>query len=192
VRREGKQLEEPISVYRPNELAASHNLVATYWTPADGMIAIGRGQAYAINDYNEVTGQYSLADGSKHAFIWKPGMRSPQDLGTLGNGWDILGKAINNLHHIADSADDDFGSGQISNYSYAAPSDISDNDEIVGGVFFGTPYVGLYVGPFGRTAFCPTSVEEIASPRPSTEPAKSPVLPNFQLATSTPCFGRHP
>ncbi len=148
----------------------SQNLVATYWTPADGMVAIGRGQAYAINDHNEVTGQYALPDGSRHAFIWSPGMRSPRDLGTLSNDWSTFGWAINNLHHIAGGAADDFGLGQVfvwnksggfhlfanpENASYAEARGISDRDEVVGLAFFGTHNVGIYVSPKGRIAFLP-------------------------------------
>jgi probable HAF family extracellular repeat protein len=148
-----------------------NHLVAFYWTPADGMVVIGRGQAYAINDRNEVTGQYSLADGSKHTFFWSPRMRAPQDLGTLSNGWDTIGLAINNLHHVAGFAYDDSGAGQTfvwnksggfhlfdntANSIFAAAYGISDRDEIVGYTFAnGTHYVGIYVRPNGRTFLLP-------------------------------------
>ncbi len=81
--------------------------VAFYWTPEDGFTVISEfssnssngNTAYAINDLDQVTGNFLIKRGALryHAYLWMPGMPHPRDLGVIDGQDFSLGNGINNL-----------------------------------------------------------------------------------------------
>ena len=58
--------------------------------------------AYAINDLDQVTGNFLVSDHgfTYHAYLWSPNMIHPRDLGVIGGAQYSLGNGINNLREI--------------------------------------------------------------------------------------------
>jgi len=81
--------------------------VAFYWTPEDGFTVISEfssnsdngNTAYAINDLDQVTGNFLIKRGALryHAYLWVPGLPRPRDLGVIDGQDFSLGNGINNL-----------------------------------------------------------------------------------------------
>ncbi|HEX4665889.1 MAG TPA: hypothetical protein VH207_04760 [Chthoniobacterales bacterium] len=85
--------------------------VAFYWTPEDGFTVLtinssnadNGNTAYAINDLDQVTGNFLIKDRSLlyHAYFWTPGLPHLRDLGVLDGDNYSDGNGINNLGEIA-------------------------------------------------------------------------------------------
>lgn len=84
--------------------------VAFYWTPEDGFTTLGiyssnadnGNTAYAINDLDQVTGNFLTKNRSLlyHAYFWTPGLPHLRDLGVLEGDQYSDGNGINNLGEI--------------------------------------------------------------------------------------------
>jgi len=144
---------------------ANGNRVAFFWSSSTGFVTIGvpspYNYAYAINDRDEVTGQY-LFGTTGDGFLWSS-RRGLQDIGTIPGGTYTSGAAINNRHHIAGSADNSSGdrvgflwdktngAREVASSPLGAfCTGLNDRDEIVGDSFAPrATYAAFYVSPEG-------------------------------------------
>jgi len=67
---------------------------------ASANFKVSGGTAYAINDCNQVVGDYYNAGGSSHAFIWNPTGPTTGVMDDLGVGDGSHAYGINNLGHV--------------------------------------------------------------------------------------------
>lgn len=155
---------------------ANGKQVAFYWTPSDGFTTLSKDSsaadngntAYAINDNNEVTG--NLLTGERglvyHAYLWSPGMKYPQDLGTVAGANYSVGYGINNLGHIAGGSlstttdntwypmiwTEQKGMrilGTITGATWLEADHINDSDEVIGFGFAPSRTFSFYKSPHG-------------------------------------------
>jgi probable HAF family extracellular repeat protein len=127
--------------------------------------------AYAINDYDQVTGNLRTNDRGiiYHAFLWSPDMNRPRDLGTVAGAQDSIGYGMNNLARIVGGsfATSDFTwqplvwakqsgmrlLGVIPDAIYTQANAINDAGEIIGYGFTSTDTFAFYKGPHSGLKF---------------------------------------
>jgi len=141
--------------------------VAFFWSPVGGFTTIGDltsaadngNTAYAINDRDEVTGNFLVQRlGPYHAYVWTPGRLHPRDLGVIDGeqysvGWGInnLGQIVGGSMSISDSQWQPMTWTRQAGMSFLGAISggaraINDAGQIIGGVDAGPFYTDRYRG----------------------------------------------